>query len=494
MSMEGTRHTSGLERPDGAWREIKRELCRACTLGVVVLEAGPTSASLGELTEAARACLRPTDLVIQLDPAHALVLLPEKETEAAVDTARCLLEAISPWAPQARAGLATAPHDGEEPEALLAAARAALLQAPDGGLCKSQSRKQQLMLGERPVVVADPSMLRTYALLRRLASSGLPVLLQGETGTGKEHAAWAVHHWSPRVNRPFLVLNCAALPESLAESELFGFERGAFSSADRPRAGLLESASGGTLFLDEVAELSLPVQAKLLRALESKRVIRLGDSRERPVDLRVVAATHRGLADEVKAGRFREDLFFRLAAAVVPLPPLRDRPCELPLLAHTFLEAACARNGRPVPRLSASVLAMLSAHTWPGNVRELKNAMEYAAAVASGPVLEPSALPDSLQGPESPANLPGPEDLPEPAVSLAPPAPLPFRSLMEEVRDLECRRILEALSATGGVQSRAAQLIGMPLRTFAFKLRQYKILRDAVARHRHGQGRKLHAS
>ncbi|RKH21692.1 sigma-54-dependent Fis family transcriptional regulator, partial [Corallococcus sp. CA031C] len=331
----------------------------------------------------------------------------------------------------------------------------------------------RLGLGERSVVVADAALVRLFELLRRLAASPLPVLVHGETGAGKENAAWAVHHWSPRSAQTFVAINCAALPESLVEAELFGHEKGAFSGADRARAGLLERASGGTLFLDEVAELSLPIQAKLLRALDQQVITRLGDSRERPVDLRVVAATHRVLADEVKAGRFRQDLFFRLSAAVVMLPPLRDRPRELPLLARAFLEDACARAGRPVLHLSAATMAVLGAHSWPGNVRELKNALEYAAATSPGPVVEPSHLPESLREGLERSDA----DAGETTVrdGTEPPVPRAFQNLAEELRTLERQRMVEALEATGGVQTRAAQLIGMPLRTFAFKLKQHRI-------------------
>ncbi|RKH38307.1 sigma-54 interaction domain-containing protein, partial [Corallococcus sicarius] len=362
---------------------------------------------------------------------------------------------------------ATAPGDGMQGDALLGAARAAALAAAPGETRVSGPLLYRLALGERSVVVADAALVRLFELLRRLAASPLPVLIHGETGAGKENAAWAVHHWSRRASQPFVALNCAALPEGLVEAELFGHERGAFSGADRAREGLLERASGGTLFLDEVAELSLPIQAKLLRALDQQVITRLGDSRERPVDLRVVAATHRVLADEVKAGRFRQDLFFRLSAAVVVLPPLRDRPRELPLLARAFLEDACARTGRPPLHLSAATMGVLGAHAWPGNVRELKNALEYAVATSPGPVVEPSHLPASLWSGEVPLER---DVAPEGDVG-----PRAFSNLAEELRTLERQRMVEALEATGGVQTRAAQLIGMPLRTFAFKLKQHRI-------------------
>ncbi|TMA22007.1 MAG: sigma-54-dependent Fis family transcriptional regulator [Deltaproteobacteria bacterium] len=206
-----------------------------------------------------------------------------------------------------------------------------------------------------------------------------------QTGSGKENAAYALHHWSPRREQKLLTVNCAALPEQLIESELFGYERGAFSGADRARAGLFEAANGGTLFLDEVGELSAQAQAKLLRAVESKRISRLGSSEEREIDVRLVAATNRSLESEIKTGRFRQDLFFRLSAATVAIPPLRQRPQDLLLLARRFLEQACAALGRPVPAVAPATLRLLTEHAWPGNVRELKNARQHPSPLRPRP-------------------------------------------------------------------------------------------------------------
>ncbi|WP_240360238.1 sigma 54-interacting transcriptional regulator [Pyxidicoccus caerfyrddinensis] len=457
--------------------ELERVLRYERAMSVVALALGPTDVPLVELVRALGGGLRVMDLVGRGGPTQLLVLLPELTADEVEEVVQPLLESLAPLAPEVRAGVASAPQDGLDADTLISAARTVALAAPSGGLRLSGPDLYQLPLGERSVMVADEAMVRLFELLRRLASSPIPVLIHGETGAGKENAAWAVHHWSPRAQRPFIALNCSALPESLVESELFGAERGAFSGAVASRAGLLERASGGTLFLDEVAELPLSVQAKLLRALDQQRITRLGDSRERAVDLRIVAATHRVLADEVKAGRFRQDLFFRLSASVVTLPPLRNRPRELPLLATRFLQEALARVGRTAPRISAAAMEVLRAHPWPGNVRELKNVMEYAATTATGPLLEASHLPDSLQRP--PGDEPTP---PSPAGPAQGEAPGSFRSIAEEVRELEYRRMREALEATGGVQTRAAQLIGMPLRTFKFKARRYQLPRPRAPR------------
>ncbi|RKI69548.1 FHA domain-containing protein [Corallococcus sp. AB049A] len=444
--------------------ELDRVRGSGLAVSVLALEVESARVPQVELVRALHGALRLMDGVGQVG-GTLMVLMPDLAGEEAEAAAASLVSVLSPLAGRVRGGLASAPGDGMQTDALLGAAKAAALAAEAGGTRVSGPSMYRLALGERSVVVADAALTRLFELLRRLAASPLPVLIHGETGAGKENAAWAVHHWSPRSAQPFVPLNCAALPESLVEAELFGHERGAFSGADRARAGLLERASGGTLFLDEVAELSLPIQAKLLRALDQQVITRLGDSRERPVDLRVVAATHRVLADEVKAGRFRQDLFFRLSAAVVMLPPLRDRPRELPLLARAFLEDACARAGRPPLHLSAATMEVLGAHAWPGNVRELKNTVEYAVATSPGPVVEPSHLPESLRAAE-----------PEPEAEPRTETPRTFQNLAEELRTLERQRMMEALEATGGVQTRAAQLIGMPLRTFAFKLKQHRIV------------------
>jgi DNA-binding NtrC family response regulator len=359
-------------------------------------------------------------------------------------------------------GVAHCPADGHRSDVLLAAARAAA--ALSGADVREASEcVTTLELAGATALVADPAMIQVYDLLRRLAASELTVLVSGETGCGKEHAAHAVHLWSRRASAPFVALNCASLPETLVESELFGYEKGAFSGATGAKPGRLEAAAGGTLFLDEIGELPLAAQAKLLRALETRRVTRLGAVKEQQIDLRVVAATNRDLAADVKAGRFREDLYFRLCAATVVLPPLRDRPRELALLARHFLERAYA--GRPAPALSMGTLAILSRHRWPGNVRELKNEMEYVAATVDETIIEPWHLSERLTA------------VPEPSATAAPAAPLtsPRRPIADELRDLERRRMVEALEAVGGVQKHAAELIGMPVRTFTMKYKQYRL-------------------
>ncbi|HTN82410.1 MAG TPA: sigma 54-interacting transcriptional regulator [Sorangium sp.] len=449
--------------------EIERAADSARPFGLAVVSVGAVQMRT-TLAQRALSALRLMDIVAWDGGSHLAIGFPELGGEAARAAVLQLLEAIAPLAPEARAGLASYPFDGGDTETLLAGARTAASIAAPGSIASASETAVQHVIGERTIVVADAAMIRLFELIRRLAASDLPVLVLGETGAGKENAATAVHHWSARAQKPLITLNCAALPETLVESELFGYEKGAFSEARAPKPGLLERAHGGTVFLDEIGELPLGVQAKLLRALEAKRITRLGDVRDREVDIRIVAATNRDLEAEVLAGRFRQDLLFRLSAAVVELPPLRHRRRELPILARLFLAEACARTGRPALDLSEAALAALFAHPFPGNVRELKNAMEYAAATTDGPVIEPWSLPERIVGLDVPPRLA--------ADTSAPPAsePARFKPIAEELREIECARMRQALDAADGVQKRAAALLGMPVRTFTFKLKQYGIL------------------
>jgi two-component system response regulator AtoC len=314
-------------------------------------------------------------------------------------------------------------------------------------------------LGDRNVLVADPAMVHTYTQLERLAPSDLSVLISGETGSGKELAAAALRFWSRRSDKPLVTINCAALPDTLAESELFGYERGAFSGAAVAKPGLFESAPGGTVFLDEIGDLSLVIQAKLLRVLEARRVTRLGSVTERPIDIRLIAATHRDLAADVKAGRFREDLYYRLSVAVVRLPPLRARPRELPLLARRFLSDAARGLGKAPLTLTEGALQRLRAHTFPGNVRELKNLMDFLAATVVGTQI----LAEHLRFGEEAA---------APVVAVTAPE-AGVRPLAEANREFERQSIVAALAAAGGNKTKAAKLLDVPLRTLMDKIKRH---------------------
>ncbi len=413
--------------------------------------------------------LRRSDLAGWSAPTQLMLLLPETDGEGGRALAQTLLDALGDLSLEARAGLASCPDDAIEPEALFAAARAAATIPERRGVALAPSTAQVIELGTNTAVVADPAMVRLYELAQRLASSQLAVLIRGETGSGKELVATALHHFSSRAQQRLVSVNCAALQETLLESELFGHERGAFTGATTTRPGLFEAADGGTLFLDEVGEMSPALQSKLLRVLETQRITRVGDTRERTVDVRIVAATHRELAEEVKAGRFREDLFFRLSGATLWIPPLRDRPRELPLLARQFLGKVCERTGKPAPILTQDAQLRLAAHAWPGNVRELRNVMEYLAATAMDETIEAWHVSARLEEPSAA------ERAPRAAAAPATSGTLAFRPLADEVRELEERRMVQALEACDWNQTRAAGAIQMPLRTFVSRFKQYDL-------------------
>jgi two-component system response regulator AtoC len=331
-------------------------------------------------------------------------------------------------------------------------------------------------LADAGVVLRDPFMAVIHEQAARAARGRISVLLLGETGVGKEVLARAIHAYSGRAKGPFLGVNCAALSESLLQSELFGHEKGAFTGAASARPGLFEAADGGTVFLDEIGEMPLGTQAALLRVLEEREVTRLGANRARPVDVRFVAASNRDLEAASQDGRFRPDLYFRLAGMSLTIPPLRERPREIEALVKTFVEAACRQLDRAAPLgVAPAALDLLRAHAWPGNVRELRNAIERAAVLCPGDTILPEHLPPSLLRPPVTAPVgrnPAPAPLGPP---LEPPSEPPH--LHAEIKSLERARIVDALARCGGNQSQAAVLLGMPRRTLVTRLEEFGLPR-----------------
>ncbi len=315
--------------------------------------------------------------------------------------------------------------------------------------------------GFQEVVGRSPAMAAVFRLIERAAPSTATILIRGETGTGKELVARAAHHASDRSGKPFVSINCAALPEGLLESELFGHVKGAFSGAVADSPGLFRAAQGGTLFLDELGEMPLAIQAKLLRVLEAREVRPVGGTQSLPVDVRIVSATNKDLLAEIEAGRFREDLYYRCAVVEVEVPPLRARPDDIPLLARHFL-ARCAREReQPERKLAPEALAALLAYPWPGNVRELANAIEHAAVVAG----------DSILPADLPARVREYAAAPHEAGTAAPPLPGDETLTLAE---LERRHVLALLAREGGDRRRAAELLGIDLSTLYRKIKRWE--------------------
>ena len=292
---------------------------------------------------------------------------------------------------------------------------------------------------------------------RQVADSTATVLVQGESGTGKEMLARIIHDGSARARGPFVAVNCAAIPETLLESELFGHEKGAFTGAAARRVGRFERATGGTLFLDEVGDMSPAMQAKILRVLQEEEIERVGGDRAIHVDVRVVAATNRDLSAEVAAGRFREDLYYRLAVVVIHLPPVRERGGDVELLARHFVEHFARKHARPVHELSDEALVLLASYPWPGNIRQIRNVVERAVLVSEGPVLIPADLPTEVR-----LGQPRPGEAPSYGAS----------GELLPLRELEHLHIRRALALTGGNLGLTAELLGIHRNTLRQKLRK----------------------
>ena len=294
------------------------------------------------------------------------------------------------------------------------------------------------------LIANDPRMLSVLELARKVAPANATVLITGESGTGKEVLARCIHRNSARAERVFVAVNCAALSPTLIESELFGHEKGSFTGAVGQHLGRFERAHGGTLFLDEIGELDGNLQSKLLRVLQEKTLERVGGARVISTDVRVIAATNRNLRAMVREGTFREDLFYRLNAFPLELPPLRERPADILLMARMFLKRSASEMGRPVPRLSPEAAELLTGHSWPGNIRELQNMMERATIVAG----------DQVEA----------EDLPMPSDTQARPV---------RFRDIERRAIEDALARNNGNRTHAAEQLGISVRTLQYRLKEY---------------------
>ncbi|HUJ61505.1 MAG TPA: sigma 54-interacting transcriptional regulator [Kofleriaceae bacterium] len=399
-----------------------------------------------------RARLRPVDRVGIYGPAAVLIAVPEATPEAV----QALCAVLSGGDPALACAAVTFPGDGSSAEELISAVQTARPGQPaapaDGGA----------------VVVKNAQMKQVMATVKRLAASPITVLIHGETGTGKEVIAREIHEGGPRRKHPLRTINCAAIPGTLIESVLFGHEQGAFTGADKPARGIFEQADGGIVLLDEIGELAGPAQAALLRVLETKKVTRIGGDREIEVDVRVIAATHRDLEGMVDAGRFRQDLLYRLNTVTLRIPPLRERVDEIRPLAEAFLKEARKRSGGEASTIDPQALAALEAYSWPGNIRELRNVIERAVVLAEGKAITLADLTEKVRGARASVASTGPRELPD--------APDDDEGeYRDRVRRYEASLIVQALHRANGNQTEAAKALGLPLRTLVHKMRSYGI-------------------
>ncbi len=462
------RATSASARPRRLWTHgyfegrLEEECTRAAETGLTfslvrVRLEGAATPSVAQ--EALAEAVGPTDVVASYGPGEYEVLLLGGGAPRAQGVCDRLDRELAARGAPVKLGVAVFGRDGKDPDALMAQACAVLPGESAPG-------------HERQIIVKDPQMQRLHEMVQRIASSSISVVLMGETGVGKEVFAEAIHAASPRAAKPFLRLNCAALSETLLESELFGHEKGAFTGAVKTNAGLLETATGGTVLLDEVGELPASIQAKLLRVLEQHEVLRVGGLRPRPIDVRFIAATNRDLETEVKRGNFRQDLFFRLNGISLVIPPLRERVAEIEGLARAFIAQATKQSGRTgEPSLTPEALVLLKGYGWPGNIRELRNVIERAVLLCTTQTLEADLLPA--------------EKLSTPVLSRRADAGPPAANVpqgKDESYDAERSRILDALDKSAGNQTLAAKLLGISRRTMLNRLDSYSIPRPRKQR------------
>ena len=434
---------------------------------------------------------RTSDVVGEYSPKELEFLLVDATPEEVGPAVQRVVDALKARKTEVQFGVACFPRDGRNAHELIHRA------SPF-----PRDREPTADAAVSAAIVADRRMQDLYGLAERIAAGNITVLILGETGVGKEVLAERVHRMSPRATKPYLKLNCSALTETLLESELFGHERGAFTGAMAQKPGLLETADGGTVFLDEIGELPHSIQVKLLRVIEERMVLRVGGLKPRHIDVRFVAATHRDLENEIMRGSFRQDLFFRLNGATLVIPPLRERPSEIPDLARAFITQTSRQMGLTAPPpLSAEALDVLRNYSWPGNIRELRNVVERAVLLCERGAIQPAHLPlekmratisvppPQMQATQQMRPVPQPQPQPMQRPSDGAPrapwgedatrqivigprgTPEPWRDEDAEERD----RIMQALQACGGNQTTAARMLGIARRTLINKLELHGI-------------------
>ena len=429
-----------------------------------------------------RKIIRTMDLLAHYGKFELELLLPETEKAEALKLAqRITSEKIFDRKLFLSVGLASFPEDGSTRDILIEKSRKALREAkrnPNDRIVQVKDNVRRVQVSNMEVIIKSEKMQQLFELAERVAKSTITVLIQGETGVGKEVVAESIHGNSERASMPLVCINCAALTETLLESELFGHEKGAFTGADQLKIGLFESARGGTIFLDEVGEMPLKTQAKLLRVLQSKKIMRVGSNRELDTDVRVVAATNRKLEDLVAKGQFREDLYYRLNAATITVPPLRERKDEIPYLAQAFIERVSKENHLPPKQIAPDAMEVLSHYQWPGNIRELKNTIERAVIIADGDTIYRESITNKLNTalveyapePSSPEmSFGGQTVVPQTAIG----------DMKDVLSNYEKNIIIQALKRVNWNQTKAADLLHLPRRTLVSKIKKYGIKRTS---------------
>ncbi|MFH1017785.1 MAG: sigma 54-interacting transcriptional regulator [Pseudomonadota bacterium] len=429
-----------------------------------------------KIVEYIKSMIRTMDILAHYGKFELEILLPETGRAEALRLAkRIATDKIIDRRIFVSLGIASFPDDGQSSEVLIEKSRQALKLArksPDERIVQLKDEVRRLTVLNKEVIVKSEKMAQIFELAERIAKSTISVLIQGETGVGKEVVAETIHSKSDRGKKPLVCVNCAALTETLLESELFGHEKGSFTGADHLKIGLFESAIGGTIFLDEIGEMPQKTQAKLLRVLQAKTIMRVGSNREIPTDVRVVTATNKKLEELVAKGIFREDLFYRLNAATIVVPPLRERRDEIPYMVESFTQQFCRENRIPTRKVAPDAMDLLVRYYWPGNIRELKNTIERAVVISDGDTITKEALTSKLTT-ES--------DISEP-FSSAPGGTVASGAttvgdIKEVVAAYERDIIINALKRSDWNQTKAADLLKLPRRTLVSKIKKYGIKR-----------------
>lgn len=473
----GTSEGVVLESHDRFQRALSAEVARARDFGkklALVLIRGQQGRAghVSHWLPGVRLKLREYDMAALYSDNTVELLLPQ----SAVEEAAARAEALVVDEPSLSCGVGVFPDQASSSEELLEVTRTALQATSGEARVRLSDSSPTSGLGDGEavddgeLVVSSPSMAKVFESARRFGEMTMPVLIQGETGTGKEVVARTIHESGGRKNEPMISVNCGAIPSQLLESTLFGHERGAFTGAHQKSKGIFESAHGGTVLLDEIGEMPLQAQAALLRVLETQRFSLVGSTKEIQVDVRVIAATHRDLEAMSKAGQFREDLFFRLDAMAIFIPPLRERLEELDPLVQRFIQCANRTNGCEVAGVDDEAAEMLHQYRWPGNVRELRNAIERAVVIARGVLIVAEDLPQRVvqrsRGRRTQEKVEAP--------GLKRTGTLDLRA---EVQRFETELITKTLNSVGWDKTQAANDLGLPVRTLYYKMKQYDILK-----------------